>query len=236
MPFTLDSHIDHVALAVPDLDVAETRWRDELGGRWVGWADTDRFHSRQLRYANGAKAELIAPPHHGGGFVQGFLDRFGTRVHHITLKVGDLHAAIDGLTSADVDVVDVWDTNRWWKEAFLRPSQMGGIIVQLAQVAYDDDAWGAHLGNPDPAPSADAARLLGPTLRDPDLAAAAARWRLLGADVERSDEAVTCAWAGTALGVRIEHGPARTAVGVRMTAAPALPPDPKLGPAVLATP
>ena len=231
----LQSHLDHVAIAVHDLDQAGQRWRDQLGGQLVGWSPPGAgFASRQLRYRGGGKLELIAPVRIGdGGFMDRFLERFGNRIHHVTLKVPDLHEAIDVLRHHGLDVVDVDDGSPHWQEGFLRPSQVGGLIVQIAYAPYTDDQWSASLGHtPDPV-AEDAAILHGPLLGHPDLDVATQLWTVLGADVRREGDRLTCRWSGDPLDVIIVVGENPGPIALRFSDAVGYPAATRIGPAVL---
>jgi catechol 2,3-dioxygenase-like lactoylglutathione lyase family enzyme len=232
----IDAMPDHVAAAVPDIDAAHARWRDRLGG---GDRASDGpylgFRNWQYRFRGGAALELLeggdAPT---AGFVQRFLDRFGSGVHHVTLIVEDLAGALDVLAAADLDVVDVNLADDRWQEAFVRPRVVGGLIVQVAATTLTDDDW-AELTNftpTDPAP--DGAVLLGPLLEHPDLDRARHVWSTLGGTVETIDDrALEVTWADAPLSVRVRHGDTAGPVGLRFAGAQALPADPALGPAVL---
>lgn len=226
----LVSRIDHVACAVPDLAAARPRWEDRLGGRLWSWSRPDRgFRSQQFVYRGGGRLELIAPGTDPDGFVQRFLDRFGSRPHHVTLKVPALRSAIAELTDAGLDVVDVYEEGEWWHEGFLRPSQVGGLIVQVAWSGKSDDDWQDYLGHTPEEPPGDGAVFVGLRLRDPDLAAAAARWKLLGADVTEVDGELDCRWDEAPLTVRIEEGGPAGPVALRFADAPTLGDDPVRG-------
>lgn len=238
MSETVDAVLDHVAVAVRELEPAERRWTEQLGGRWVGWSDTGAFRNRQLRYRGGGKLELLAPSPADpspDNFVRRYLDRFGSAVHHVTLKVADLALAIAIVRAEGLDVVDVQMEDAGWREGFLRPSQVGGLVIQLAWSSYSDDEWAARLGHTIEEPAPDAAVLRGPLLRHTDLGAAARLWTMLGADVDASDGMITCSWPGSPLTVVVERGQMPGPVGLRMDGAPALPAEPALGPAVLPT-
>jgi hypothetical protein len=226
---------DHVAAAVPSIDAAAARWIDQLGGGWLmpAWeAPGSDFATRQVRFAGGAKLELLEP-RSPDGFAAGFLARHGAGVHHVTLKVPALLPAVAALTEAGLDAVDVSTDNAYWHEAFLRPSQVGGLIVQVAWARHDDADWATFLGATPEAPRPDAAHLLGPRLAHPDLAAAARVWHLLGAEVARDGDVLTVRWSDAPLEVEVVAGPRPGPLGLRMTGAPALDADPDLGPAVL---
>jgi hypothetical protein len=232
MPIT--THPDHVAIAVHDIAAAAPRWHDELGGGWLD--DGIEVLSvpvaiRQMRFANGGKLELWQP--HGPGFARRFMERYGTRVHHVTLKVPDaLMPAVEALRDEGYDVVDV-DTEGGWHEAFLRPSQVGGMIVQIAWSEQTDEQWWEETGHVPERARGDAA-LLGPTLTHPDLDAAERLWTTLGGKVTRDDEGLTVRWDGAVLDIRIEHGPTAGPVGLRFAGVPSMPADDVAGPAVLA--
>ncbi|MBW3657237.1 MAG: VOC family protein [Actinobacteria bacterium] len=235
----IDAVPDHVAVAVPDFDVADARWRDELGGRWVAWYHArGLFRSRQLRFRGGGKLELLMPSEADPSpdtFVRRYLDRFGAQVHHLTLKVPDLPAAIGVLEAEGLDVVDVDLSGDTWKESFLRPSQVGGLIVQVAWSGQTDAQWAAaHDFRPEEPPS-DGAVLRGPLLEHPDLDHAAWLWTLLGAQVEPDGGELVAHWDGAPLEVRVRQAPTAGPVGLRFDGVRPLPRDAELGAAVVAS-
>ena len=222
---------DHVAVAVPDMNAAAARWRDELGAGWANrgmFLPEAPFHVRQLRFPNDARLELLQP--NGDGFAKAFLDRFGPRVHHITFKVPDaLMPAVEAVRADGYDVVDV-NTEGGWHEGFLRPSQVGGVIAQIAwsQPSPDDGK---------PKPDAEEPRgevaLLGPTLTHPDLEAAEHVWTTLGGKVAHEDDALMVSWDGAPLTVRVERGEQAGPVGLRMAGVEPAEAHPVFGAAIL---
>lgn len=226
--------LDHVAVAVPDWRVAEQRWRDQLGGGRSSVGENAVFASRQLQFANGGKLELLMPSDDNpNNFVRRFLDRFGSTIHHVTFKVPDLHAALRVVNAAGLDAVDVDDSNEHWKEAFLRPSQIGGLVVQVAATTFNDDDWAAYTGFTREPAAPGAAGLLGPLLRHPDLDAAANIWTTLGATVARDGDGLTCTWPDSPLDVRVERGSPAGPVALRMRGAGRLQAQDGVGPAVI---
>ena len=231
----IESTPDHVAAAVPSIGAAAARWIDHLGGGWVAPAwevALGGFATRQARFAGGAKLELLEP-RSGDGFATRFLDRYGAGIHHVTLKVPALLPAVAALEEAGLALVDVTTDGGYWHEAFIGPSQVGGLIVQLAWSKHDDEGWAAALGTTPEAPRPDAARLLGPRLAHPDLEAAARVWHLLGAEVARDDEVLTVGWPGAPLEIEVVSGERARPLGLRMTGTAPLPADEIHGPAVL---
>jgi methylmalonyl-CoA/ethylmalonyl-CoA epimerase len=227
----LRSRLDHVAIAVRDVDRALAYWGDTVGGGLVAREINPTFHSAQVRYDGGRKLELLAPPPgaEGGGFVGRFLERFGAAIHHVTVMVPDLGEALDTVRAGGYDIVDVQTTAPHWREGFLRPSQVGGLIVQVAWTPDDDAAWARRYGVVPQQPAPAAPRLLGLALAHPDLAQARALWSLLGARVD-GDDRLVCRWPDSPLDVTIERG--RTAGPLALRFAGAVP----SAPASMATP
>jgi len=233
----IDAVLDHVAIAVPDWRTAENRWRGELGAGRASIGRNPTFASRQLRFANGGRLELLSPPEGdtaGTSFVARFLQRFGTAVHHLTLKVPELHQALDTLAAASLEAVDVNDANEFWQEGFLRPSQIGGLVVQIASTPLSDTDWAAFTGFTPEAPGPEAPELYGPLLQHTDLDRAHAVWTALGADVAPEGERLRCRWPDSVLDVVIQRGDSNGPVGLRLRGAGEHGVLDGVGPAVLA--
>jgi catechol 2,3-dioxygenase-like lactoylglutathione lyase family enzyme len=238
MPLT-DVVPDHVAVAVPAIDAAAARWHDHLGARWAtpGYAPPGAgFTTRQLRFRGDAKLELLEPTG-DDGFAHAFLARHGPSIHHVTLKVPALLPAVEQARDEGFDVVDVMAEGEHWHEAFLRPSQVGGLVVQLAWVGFDDVGWrdAVDMAHPEPAP--DAPQLRGALLQHPDLDEVARIWTALGATVTpvagRDTEVVEVRWDGAPLTLQVRRAERAGPVAIRIDGTSPLPPDPVHGAAVV---
>jgi len=209
---------DHVAVAVSDRVAAEVRWVDQLGGRPTSWYRNPSFRSNQYRYRGGAKLELLSPSAGDpspGNFVRHYLARFGPQIHHVTLKVPDLEVAIAQLAEAGFDAVDVNLSDEHWKESFLRPSQIGGLVVQVAWAAHTDVEWAEKRGLSPEEPPADGGQLVGLHLRHPDLDRARFVWSTLGASVDEIGGELVCRWGDAPLSVAISRGERAGPVALR---------------------
>lgn len=238
------SRPDHVAVAVPKVQWAATRWHDALGGGYLEprvVTEAAGFATCQLLYRNDVKLELLEPTRNNG-FAGRFVRRFGARIHHMTLTVPELMPAVEAVRRAGYDVVDVATDNDLWHEAFLRPTQAGGLIVQLAWSRYTmwewADHWNARTGWQVEDPREDGAKLLGPSLGHDDLDMAARLWSTLGATVSRRSSDLSATWPGTGLSVHVVErtDDAPGPIGLRFEHAPPFPADRTLGPAVLPEP
>jgi methylmalonyl-CoA/ethylmalonyl-CoA epimerase len=130
MPAT---RVDHVGIAVESIDGAEEllfalgcekihEERSEYGGfTWATYA-----------LGEASRLELIAPQAGTDSFLTDFLDRNGPGLHHVTLEVADLEAAVDALEAKGVSVVDRAAFDHW-KEAVVSPSNPTGALFQLME-------------------------------------------------------------------------------------------------------
>jgi methylmalonyl-CoA/ethylmalonyl-CoA epimerase len=153
--------IDHVAIAVADLDESAARLRglfalgegarervaaqqaDVLfldcsphGGSAAGAAAADDAHAG----LTGATIELVAPAGNAG--LQRFLDQRGPGLHHICFEVEDLDGALADLKAAGVPLID--DVARLGarghRVAFLHPAATGGVLFELCAPAAAEPA------------------------------------------------------------------------------------------------
>lgn len=126
--------LDHVAVAAQRWELTWPRYVGMLGGRWFSGGLGNGFAPCQLRFANGARLEVLAPHQTSDNpFLARFLEQHGPGPHHLTFKVPDLDNALTVVRSAGFDPVGIDRSDPGWFEAFLHPRQAGGIVVQLAQ-------------------------------------------------------------------------------------------------------
>ena len=127
-----------MAHAVPRWEEAWGRYATDLGGRWSSGGTNVGFAPGQLRFANGARIELLAPfEPERNDFLARFLDRSGPGAHHLTFKVPDLDVALAAARHAGFTPVNEDWSDPIWFEAFLHPREATGIVVQLAQTPIE---------------------------------------------------------------------------------------------------
>jgi methylmalonyl-CoA epimerase len=139
--------LDHVAVAVRSIRSALPLYRDALGGEYLMGGDVDgTWRWVQFRFPGGGKVELLEPL--GDGFLSRFLDRYGEGLHHVTFKTDDIDSAIADMQGRGFELVDINTGDPDWKEAFLRPSNAHGTLIQLAQSSEPDDVAKQRLRPP----------------------------------------------------------------------------------------
>jgi methylmalonyl-CoA/ethylmalonyl-CoA epimerase len=127
--------IEHVALAVKDLDAA-IRHYHEVWGLTVSTRETvaGQGVEEAMLPAGGACLQLIAPTA-PDSTVARFIDRRGEGLHHIAFEVDDLGSVLARLRAAGAALID--DEPRrgggGHLVAFVHPSANHGVLVELVQ-------------------------------------------------------------------------------------------------------
>ena len=87
-----------------------------------------------LHLANSSKIELLEPLNNEGP-IEKFLQKRGPGIHHICLRVDDIHKVIDNLKKANVRLIN--DQPKQGAHnmlvAFVHPKATGGVLLELSQ-------------------------------------------------------------------------------------------------------
>lgn len=132
--------IDHIGIAVSNLDEALAFYRDALGLEIEAPEDVPsqrvRVHFARMGDAGpGAKLEFLEATSDDSPIAK-YVAKRGPGIHHITLRVDDIAAALARLKSRGVRLVD--EVPRPGAHgslvAFIHPSSAHGVLVELVQV------------------------------------------------------------------------------------------------------
>ena len=129
--------LNHVAIAVPDLDAAAAQYRDILGAE-VGPPQDEPEHGVTVVFIAlpNTKIELLHPLGDGSP-IQGFLDKNPAGgIHHICYEVDDILAARDKLRADGARVLGDGEPRigaHGKPVLFLHPKDFAGTLVELEQ-------------------------------------------------------------------------------------------------------
>lgn len=129
--------LDHVGIAVGDLAAALAFYRDALG---LEVEASEEVASQRVRAhfvpVGGAALELLEATAPDSPIAK-FVGKRGPGLHHLTLRVDDIHAALAELKARGVRLID--QEPRPGAEgalvAFIHPSSAHGVLVELKQSA-----------------------------------------------------------------------------------------------------
>ena len=130
--------LNHVAIAVPDLDAAAAQYRTMLGAN-VGAPQDEPDHGVTVIFIElpNTKIELLYPLGEGSP-IAGFLEKNPSGgIHHICYEVDDILAARDHLKAEGARVLGTGDPKigaHGKPVLFLHPKDFNGTLVELGQV------------------------------------------------------------------------------------------------------
>ncbi|KAA0022813.1 methylmalonyl-CoA epimerase [Antrihabitans cavernicola] len=136
--------IDHVGIAVPDLDAAVAWYGENLGmvetHREIN--ESQGVHEAMLSYAGAAsgatQVQLLAPLNESSTIAK-FIDRNGPGLQQLAYRVTDLDAVSADLRGRGVRLL--YDEPRRGtadsRINFIHPKDAGGVLVELVQPAAE---------------------------------------------------------------------------------------------------
>ena len=136
--------IDHVGIAVPDLDEAIAYYRDTFGLHVAHEETNEEQGVREAMLAvgdSGSHIQLLAPLD-AESTIAKFIDRSGPGLQQLAYRVTDVDAACAALREKGVRLLYA-EPRRGTADSrinFVHPRDAGGVLVELVEAA----AAGAH--------------------------------------------------------------------------------------------
>lgn len=130
--------LNHVAIAVPDLEAASAQYRDTLGAT-VGPPQDEPDHGVTVVFIElpNTKIELLYPLGEASP-ITGFLEKNPSGgIHHICYEVEDILAARDQLQAQGARVIGGGEPKigaHGKPVLFLHPKDFNGTLIELEQV------------------------------------------------------------------------------------------------------
>lgn len=127
--------INHVAIAIPDIDASLGFWRDALGLTVDHIEDVPSQKSTVVFLPVGeAEVELVKPTSDDTGVAK-FIAEKGGGMHHLCFEVDDISEMLSDLKAKGVRLIhEVPVELPGRKMAFVHPKSTGGVLVELYEV------------------------------------------------------------------------------------------------------
>ena len=133
---SLLTEIDHIAIAVPDLEEGIAYYRDTFGAtvdhREV--VERDGVEEALLKVAE-SYVQLLTPTRDDSTVAKWLANRGGPGIHHVGYRVADCSAALDAVKRQGFRVLDDAPRpgSRGTTVAFIHPKDALGTLIELVQ-------------------------------------------------------------------------------------------------------
>ncbi len=127
--------INHVAIAVSDVDASLAFWRDALGLAVDHIEDVPSQKATVVFMPVGdSEVELVRPTSEDTGVAK-FLAERGGGMHHLCFEVDDICGMLEDLKAKGVRLINEVPLELpGRKMAFIHPKSSGGVLVELYEV------------------------------------------------------------------------------------------------------
>ena len=128
-------HIDHIAVAVKDVDAGIAKYQTILGAELVEKAELsimgNRMSAAYLKVGDGLIVlDGVVEP---DGFIAKFIERRGEGLHHLGIVVDDLDGYVEELEAAGVRIAHRESLGPLRREILLSPKDLCGVVVQVIE-------------------------------------------------------------------------------------------------------
>jgi methylmalonyl-CoA/ethylmalonyl-CoA epimerase len=131
--------IDHIGVAVDDLDEAISLYRDRLGMPLQHRETVEQLGVEAVLMGIGdGHVELLRPALPDSP-VGRFLERRGPGMHHVAYQTDDIDTALESLRESGLQLVDERPRPgiKGSRVAFVHPKSTGGVLMELVEPAKD---------------------------------------------------------------------------------------------------
>jgi methylmalonyl-CoA/ethylmalonyl-CoA epimerase len=130
--------IDHIGVAVEDLDGAVKLYSESFGMREQHRETIEAFDVEAVLLEVGEGHVELLKPLSGESGIGKFLERNGPGLHHVAYQTSDIDSALEQVKAAGLDLIDKEPRRgiRGSRVAFLHPKSTGGVLTELVEPAH----------------------------------------------------------------------------------------------------
>lgn len=127
--------IDHVGVAVEDLESALGLYRDRLGMREQHRETVEQFGVEAVLLEVGEGHVELLEPTSSESAVGRYLTRNGPGIHHVAYQIEDIETALEKAREAGLRLIDEEPRTgiRGSRVAFLHPKATQGVLTELVE-------------------------------------------------------------------------------------------------------
>lgn len=131
--------LDHVAIAVPDLDAAIRRFAEDLGLTFDGTEDVEAAKTSTAFFpVPGTRIELVHPLR-GEGPIADYLAKRGGGIHHLCFRTDDLDGDAARLRAKGYRFTTeaAQPGAHGTRVLFVHPKSTDGVLIELAEHPHE---------------------------------------------------------------------------------------------------
>jgi methylmalonyl-CoA/ethylmalonyl-CoA epimerase len=128
--------LDHIAIAVPDLDKAIARFLEDFGIEFKGTEPVEAAKTTTAFFPiKGTQIELVHPIREGEGPIAKYLEKKGGGLHHLCFQTDDIDADVARLKDKGYQFLSEAPTPgaHGCKVIFIHPKSCDGVLIELSQ-------------------------------------------------------------------------------------------------------
>jgi methylmalonyl-CoA/ethylmalonyl-CoA epimerase len=131
--------LDHVAIAVPDLEKAISRFMNDFGLTYKGTEDVEAAKTSTAFFPLPETSIELVHPLNGEGPIAGFLEKKGPGLHHLCFRSDDIDADVAMLKEKGYQFLSDAPSPGAHNSMviFIHPKSCDGVLIELNQPAAD---------------------------------------------------------------------------------------------------
>ena len=132
--------LDHIAIAVPDLEKSIKRFMEDFGLSFSGKEDVLAAKTSTAFFPLQETSIELVHPLNGEGPIQGYLDKKGGGLHHLCFRSDDIDADVERLKEKGYQFLSEAPTlgAHNCRVIFIHPRSCDGVLIELNQPPTED--------------------------------------------------------------------------------------------------
>lgn len=127
--------LDHIAIAVPDLEAAIKRFLEDFGLNFEGTEDVEQAKTSTAFFPLPPTSIELVHPLRGEGPIAKYLEKRGGGIHHLCFRTDDIEADVERLRAKGYQFLSDAPTDgaHNCKVIFIHPKSCDGVLIELSQ-------------------------------------------------------------------------------------------------------
>ena len=131
--------LDHIAIAVPDLEKSIKRFMEDFGLSYGGTEDVESAKTSTAFFALPKTSIELVHPLNGEGPIAKFLDKKGGGMHHLCFRSDDINSDVARLKEKGYQFLSDKPSPGAHNSQviFIHPKSCDGVLIEINQAADD---------------------------------------------------------------------------------------------------